>query len=114
MYYENLIAQALGNNFKDIPFNQCISNASLIEISFTPPRRMVTTWDDPDFMDICSMIAEACRAISISSMGKWDFYHPQLIYKPPQSGKTGVVIAKFFGKPKEEEPTKPSDTEIDP
>lgn len=114
MYYENLIAQALDNNFKDIPYNLCIPNASVIEISFTSHNNITAYWDDPTFNDICCMLAEACRSLSISSMGNWDFYHPQLIYTPPVEGKMGVVKAKFFGKPKEQEPKKPSDTEIDP
>ena len=111
-YYQKLLEESLEPNFKDIPYNQCIQNASSIEISFTIPRNI----EIPDVMfnDIAIMLSEACRALSVSSMDKWDFYHPQLVYKPPYSNKSGIVIAKFFGSMREEEAKKPSDTETDP
>jgi len=112
-YYHNFLQESLAPNFKDIPMNQCIPNASLIEISFTPPRNMITSWDDPNFFDLIQMLGAACNAISKSSEDKWDFYHPQLVYKPPQERGNGVLIARFFGKIKEEKVKQPSDMGTD-
>ena len=95
-YYQKLLEKSLEPNFKDIPLSHCVPMTGKICISFSlyEPIEFL----DENFDKNTSLLAEVCNILSHASQENWDFYHPNLIYKP--NNKT--ISAEFFVKKKEE------------
>ena len=88
------IQEAFGEDWIDVPMNQCPINIAEVKISFKLNRQITYSSDDVMLHEIIDSIMGAINGMSQKNKEIWDYYHPELAIIPAKekSDKTEVFI----------------------